>query len=763
MNKYDKIPPEKFEFVQRDSKIYDKKFETKPIGYFKDAMIRFSKNRTNVIATSILFVIILCTIIIPVVSTRNYEDLEEGISNLPPKVPFLENFGILDGTSKVKDQKIDLSTIDPETGLGVPSADFYTHDFIIMDTLENYDKVCTEKEAQCRFGEQKLSVGAKFDRIAVESTKNVIMLVPFNPTVTVDIKAITPDTVLNLYFRVPNPDFKPVEEYANQTCDGDEILHLGECYDPEPTCNANEAFVDGECVLAAATCQKVDVIDPTTLEVTKVQQTLNDGQCYTPVQEFFYNYITSTDEAGLFVVDIKALFDAGNPNISQNINTTIVLEVYSTSNSGFNDNDKPHAILNSVSVEQDESFGSAVRVQYLNDSGYNLSKYEIMGVTRNYEGEEVPAGGGFYARQNGVVILSSFRYKAYDAAFAAKNDPAFANSKLLTIVKDYPELCALPPVGTSLTGWEFQEGCPIISIISKTESVFVRQDDMPVDGVCPENLTFFDTDADVNNGDGECKLETFSYNVMYDYAIYKGYDDIPYFINGTTSAGRDLFTLIWVATRTSLLIGVVVAVINISIGVVYGAISGYYGGLTDLLMQRFGEVVGRVPWIVTLSLFMALFGPGVRTLIFILIFNGWIGVASITRTQFYRYKGREYVLASRTLGAKDSRLIFRHILPNGIGTIITSSILTIPYVIFSESTISFLGFGIGHGSNFKILGINFSGVSIGVLLADASTKLLNQPYLTVFPAILISVLMITFNMFGNALRDAFNPSLRGSE
>ena len=78
MNKYDKIPPEKFEFVQRDSKIYDKKFETKPIGYFKDAMIRFSKNRTNVIATSILFVIILCTIIIPVVSTRNYEDLEEG-------------------------------------------------------------------------------------------------------------------------------------------------------------------------------------------------------------------------------------------------------------------------------------------------------------------------------------------------------------------------------------------------------------------------------------------------------------------------------------------------------------------------------------------------------------------------------------------------------------------------------------------------------------------------------------------------------------
>jgi ABC-type dipeptide/oligopeptide/nickel transport system permease subunit len=116
------------------------------------------------------------------------------------------------------------------------------------------------------------------------------------------------------------------------------------------------------------------------------------------------------------------------------------------------------------------------------------------------------------------------------------------------------------------------------------------------------------------------------------------------------------------------------------------------------------------------------------------------------------------------MGAKDSRLIFRHILPNGIGTIITASILMIPGVIFAESTISYLGYGIGRGQSFEIFGLfDLSGVSIGVLLAEGRNQLVNKPYLTFFPALIISILMITFNMFGNALRDAFNPSLRGSE
>ncbi|HHY09843.1 MAG TPA: ABC transporter permease [Firmicutes bacterium] len=256
-----------------------------------------------------------------------------------------------------------------------------------------------------------------------------------------------------------------------------------------------------------------------------------------------------------------------------------------------------------------------------------------------------------------------------------------------------------------------------------------------------------------------------SYEVYLDYAAYLGYsqDKLPYYLFGTSQAGRDSFSLIWVGLRTSLYIGFLVTLINVSIGIVYGAVSGYYGGTIDLVMERFKELMGNTPWLVVLSILVALYDPGFKTLILTIIITGWTGPASVTRMQFYRYKRQEYVLASRTMGAKDGRLIFRHILPNGIGTIITSSILGIPSVIFTEAALSFLGYGIGHGQSFQILGFTFSGVSIGVLLSDARNFLITQPYLTIFPAIVVSLLLITFNLFGNALRDAFNPSLRGVE
>ena len=128
-----------------------------------------------------------------------------------------------------------------------------------------------------------------------------------------------------------------------------------------------------------------------------------------------------------------------------------------------------------------------------------------------------------------------------------------------------------------------------------------------------------------------------------------------------------------------------------------------------------------------------------------------MGTASRTRTQFYRFKGREYILASRTLGASDTRLIFRHILPNALGTIVTSSVLMIPSLIFTESTLSYLGLGL-NGSN-----------SFGNILSDNQAYLQTYPALIVFPSVIISLLMISFNLFGNGLRDALNPSLKGSD
>jgi oligopeptide transport system permease protein len=134
-----------------------------------------------------------------------------------------------------------------------------------------------------------------------------------------------------------------------------------------------------------------------------------------------------------------------------------------------------------------------------------------------------------------------------------------------------------------------------------------------------------------------------------------------------------------------------------------------------------------------------------------LCLTGWMGTASRTRTQFYRFKGREYVLASRTLGASDMRLIFRHILPNALGTIVTSTVLMIPGLIFTEASLSYLGLGL-QGSD-----------SFGTILSENQGKLGEYPALILFPSVVISLLMISFNLFGNGLRDALNPSLKGSE
>ena len=128
-----------------------------------------------------------------------------------------------------------------------------------------------------------------------------------------------------------------------------------------------------------------------------------------------------------------------------------------------------------------------------------------------------------------------------------------------------------------------------------------------------------------------------------------------------------------------------------------------------------------------------------------------MSTAARTRTQFYRFKGREYVLASRTLGASDMRLIRRHILPNSMGTIITSSVLMIPSVIFSEATLAYLNLGLQGQQSF------------GVMMSSNQQYLGIYPNLVIFPAIVMSLMMISFNLFGNGLRDAFNPSLKGSE
>lgn len=239
-------------------------------------------------------------------------------------------------------------------------------------------------------------------------------------------------------------------------------------------------------------------------------------------------------------------------------------------------------------------------------------------------------------------------------------------------------------------------------------------------------------------------------DVEVDYYVYKGYNYGNFWL-GSDYLGRDLWTRLWRGSRVSLMIAFVSVIVNVFIGVIYGSIAGYYGGKVDMILMRITEIISAIPRIVVVTMFIMFFGTGIFSIIMALVIKGWVGTARIVRAQFYRFKGREYVLAARTLGTKDRILIFRHILPNSIGPIITSTMIKVPSAIFAESFLAFIG-----------LGLQAPEPSLGVLLSQGQKVLLHFPNQALFPGVLISVLMISFNLFANGLRDAFDPTLRGN-
>lgn len=249
------------------------------------------------------------------------------------------------------------------------------------------------------------------------------------------------------------------------------------------------------------------------------------------------------------------------------------------------------------------------------------------------------------------------------------------------------------------------------------------------------------------------------YKVRVLYSAYYEYKNgfLPVHLFGTNQHGQDIFACLAIGARLSFILAISVSFLNFIIGVCYGAVEGYYGGAIDLIMERISDILASVPFIVVATLFqlhLANRVGAVPALLFAFVFTGWIGIASRVRTQFYRFKNSEYVLAARTLGASDSRLIFRHVLPNSLGTIITGTILIIPGVIYSESMLTYLG----------IVNLETSGLtSIGTMLSNGQAYLATFPHILMFPAVFISLLEISFNLFGNGLRDAFNPALRGSD
>ena len=260
----------------------------------------------------------------------------------------------------------------------------------------------------------------------------------------------------------------------------------------------------------------------------------------------------------------------------------------------------------------------------------------------------------------------------------------------------------------------------------------------------------------VSGGMIEVRAEYYEYYTYLHTQELKDGISEPYFLFGTTAAGKDIFACLSNGARFSFIFAIVVAVVNLVVGAIWGAISGYFGGKIDLFMERFAEILGSVPTMIVITLLKYHMGSTSHVLVLFISFfaTGWIGMAGTTRMQFYRFKNQEYVLAARTLGARDARIMFKHIFPNGLGTLVTRCALIIPGMIYTETSLSYLGIVNLESGNIT---------SVGTLIAAGQQSLMSAPYVTFFPCAFLVLLMLSFNLFGNGLRDAFNPSLRGSE
>jgi len=662
-----------WQFVQQNRFISEKKLESKPTTYLRDAVHRFFKNRSSVVAGVILAIVIGFAILVPVVDTNNIVDPITEATYLPPKWFEANGSGFMDGTVSKSNVTIDPDTMLPVLNNG--KTVYVTRSIIggkdgITYNDAYYNKLTDIVEAYGRGGDVVVATASRSEDTTM-----------YSPAFTYTV----------------DHTYALTTEFDAEMC---------------------ASVAGGNPTFALALLS--DNFSSNTLTSRSVLSTVTMLQDYSSV----YTPISISDLSSLIKAD-PAYVAAGSP-ASFTAELAYIVKTNVESDTVF-----PRIYVKNLTLK--DSKASSSEQKTLDSIAWSDSTKMLgrtAGTTLSADFTWMIGHLGSLDVYNSKIIQGSFRYDAYDAAFGEEEGFLFGETVYIQ-----------PYIDKGWITYTWSNDDAVNGGVKSFKLTAEGEIHCPLRAVTAEKIksSRFATTREVVG--------------VMSWFRYYGYTSMPKYVFGTDGVGHDYFKVLFSGLRTSLALGALTAIITISFGIVWGSISGYFGGWTDILMERFTEILGGVPWIVMMTLIILMMKQSnFWVFLFALCLTSWMGVAAETRSQFYRYKGREYVLSSRTLGASDARLIFKHILPNGIGPVVTGVVLIVPSVIFSEASISYLLPGT----------LAFSGSqSFGVALSDAQSQIGLHPYMIICGSLIVSLLMICFNLFGNGLRDAFNPSLKG--
>jgi len=690
--KEEEFAEDDFTLTEVDSSVHEQKFQTKPTTFFKDSMKRFAKNKSSVVAAYILGGLLLLSFLVPIfdrsdLSSNNPNRAYE--TYLAPKL-FKAGTGFWDGTQKYKNIPVDI-TAKPDAKTEEERQEYW---WPSSESFPQRSAISKKKFTEEKYTNDLTAFGKEgYVQFGYNSTYTVGEPISFASKVIPSL-SLSENLYLTTFDTYDNEKLNLVEGKTNLDLPDEHTLGQTALYFIYEEENAEHKMEEKE----------IKVVDYATKH--------NIGSAVASAKQ---------DRVELSSI-IKA--EAGKDTF-ENAHFSVRMEV--------NDKKKTCALIKAIGFES-ESVNDETKQIFQDMSFTDATKALAKGIDDDYKYWSSTGTRNIYLSK---AHFCSFVYDTYEAKFGKVEDGNFPISTLIHYQKN---------------GWLSFKGTDGI------ESLWEDEGDNA--GFYINEATFQCTILDAE----KCplvepiKLEDFygndgmgSLQVKATVYLYKlrGYSKAPSYLMGTDKSGKDMLKYVFEGLRTSLLLGFITFAVCFSFGLVWGSISGYFGGTVDIVMERFTDILAGIPWFVMMTLIILHFGANFSTFAIALCVTGWVSTASRTRTQFYRFKGREYVLASRTLGASDARLIARHILPNGLGTLITGAVLMIPDVIFAEANISYLGLGLKGLS------------SLGVILSDNQSELMTHPYLLLFPAIVIALIEISFNLFGNGLRDAVNPSLKG--